>query len=57
MAGEKPEQVDVDQRRPARQDVEDVQSFDNRRQKPKTVTRAPADKMLRPGFTRGYETK
>lgn len=25
--------------------------------KPKTVRRAPADKMLRPGMTRGYETK
>lgn len=57
MAGDKPEQDGADERRPARREVDDIRSFDNRRQKPKTVTRSPADKMLRPGLTRGYETK
>ncbi|MHB2205057.1 hypothetical protein [Methylobacterium sp. CM6257] len=27
------------------------------RQRPKTITRPPADKMARPGAARGYETK
>lgn len=37
---------------------DDIASFDNRRRKPKTVTRPPADKMARPtSIRRGYETK
>jgi hypothetical protein len=36
---------------------EEIASFRNRRQQPKTITRPPADKMLRPAATRGYETK
>lgn len=36
---------------------DDMASFRNRRVPPKTITRPPADKMVRPGVVRGYETK
>ncbi|MGX5777006.1 hypothetical protein [Methylorubrum zatmanii] len=46
-----------DARRPA-PEQDDIASFDNRRRKPKTVTRPPADKMARPSAIRGgYQTK
>ena len=46
-----------DDARPAAEQ-DDIASFDNRRRKPKTVTRPPADKMARPaGIRRAYETK
>lgn len=53
MTGDREKDV---RERAAEQD--DIESFDNRRRKPKTVTRPPADKMARPAsIRRGYETK
>lgn len=43
--------------RPARSSDAEVERYRAERQRPKTVTRPPADKMARPATGRGYETK
>lgn len=54
MSGER----EKDEARRQADEADDVASFDNRRRKPKTVTRPPADKMARPSSIRsGYQTK
>lgn len=46
------------QAQPPRSSDEDIASFRTRRNRPKPLTRPPADKMMRPSTSRGgYETK
>jgi hypothetical protein len=56
VSEDRPDKVTVDRRQFHSSD-EEIASFRNRRLQPKTITRPPADKMLRPAATRGYETK
>ncbi|GJE14016.1 hypothetical protein [Methylobacterium longum] len=55
MIGESKEGA-VDPRQLRSSDVE-VDRYRAERQRPKTVTRPPTDKMARPAAGRGYETK
>lgn len=56
MSEEREDKARVDERQFHSSD-EEIASFRNRRQQPKTITRPPADKMLRPAAARRYETK
>lgn len=55
MAGDQKEGAEAP-RQPRSSDAE-VERYRADRQRPKTVTRPPADKMARPATGRGYDTK